>query len=79
MALDNVQESVTLTGDSVVNGEVVVNFHCRVAENGIAGAITQSIRHHGLYQEHRNEARQDLQAFQGKVWEVEDRLMGTGE
>ncbi len=79
MALDNVQESVTLTGDGVVNGEVVVNFNCRVAENGIAGSINQSIRNLDLHQEHRNQVRQDLQAFQAKVWEVEDRLMGTGE
>lgn len=79
MALDNLQESVTLTGDSVVNDEVVVNFNCRVGENGIAGSITQSIRNHDLYQQHRNQVRQDLQEFQGKVWEVEDRLSGTGE
>ena len=79
MALENIQEAVTLTGDSVVNGEVVVNFHCRVAENGIAGAITQSIRNHDLYQEHRTQARQDLQEFQGKVWDVEDRMSETGE
>lgn len=79
MALDNVQEAVTLTGDSVVNETVVVAFNCRVAENGIAGSINQSIRNHDLYQQHRNQVRQDLQAFQLKVWEVEDRLMGTGE
>ena len=78
MALDNVQESVTLTGDSVVNETVIVAFNCRVAENGIAGAITQSIRDHEMYQTHRNQVRQDLQAFQSTVWEVEDRLMGTG-
>ena len=76
MALENIQEAVTLTGDSVVNDEVVVNFNCRVGENGIAGAITQSIRNHDLYQQHRNQVRQDLQEFQGKVWEVEDRLTG---
>ncbi len=79
MALDNVQEAVTLTGDSVVNGEVVVNFNCRVAENGIAGPINQSIRNHDLYQEHRSKVRQDLQEFQSKIWDVEDRLTGTGE
>lgn len=79
MALDNVQEAVTLTGDSVVNDEVVVNFNCRVGENGIAGSINQSIRNHDLFQQHRNQVRQDLQAFQAKIWEVEDRLMGTGE
>lgn len=74
MALDNVQEAVNLSGDSVVNETVVVAFSCRVAENGIAGSINQSIRDHDLYQEHRNQVRQDLQEFQAKVWEVEDRL-----
>lgn len=79
MALDNLQESVTLTGDSVVNDEVVVNFNCRVGENGIAGSITQSIRNHDLYQQHRNQVRKDLQEFQGKVWDVEDRMHEAGE
>lgn len=74
MALENVQEAVTLTGDSVVNETVVVAFNCRVAENGIAGSINQSIRNHDLYQEHRTQVRQDLQEFQGKVWDVEDRI-----
>lgn len=76
MALDNVQEVVILTGDSVVNGELVVNFNCRVGENGIAGSINQSIRNLDLHQQHRNQVRQDLQEFQGKVWDVEDRLTG---
>lgn len=79
MALDNVQEAVTLTGDSVVNDTVVVAFNCRVAENGIAGSINQSIRNHDLYQEHRSKVRQDLQEFQVKVWDIEDRMHETGE
>lgn len=79
MALDNVQEAVTLTGDSVIEETVVVAFTCRVAENSIAGSINQSIRNHELYQEHRNQVRQDLQEFQGKVWDVEDRISETGE
>lgn len=74
MALDNVQEAVNLSGDSVINETVVVAFSCRVAENGIAGSINQSIRNHDLYQENRSQVRQDLQEFQAKVWEVEDRL-----
>lgn len=79
MALDNVQEAVNLSGDSVVNETVVVAFSCRVAENGIAGSINQSIRDHDLYQEYRTQVRQDLQAFQGKVWDVEDRMSVGGE
>ena len=79
MSLQNVTEAVTLNGESVVDEEGVVVFNCRVAENGIAGAITQSIRDHALYQEHRTVVRQDLQAFQLLVWDVEDRLTETGE
>lgn len=77
--LSNVQEAVNLSGDSVVNDTVVVAFSCRIAENGIAGSINQSIRDHDLYQEHRTQVRQDLQAFQGKVWDVEDRMNEAGE
>lgn len=73
------QESGTLTGDSIVDDTAVVAFNCRVAENGIAGSITQSFRNHDLYQQHRNQVRQDLQEFQGKVWDVEDRLSVADE
>lgn len=79
MALENVKEAVTLTGDSVVNEEVVVSFNCRVEGDGIAGSVNQYIRNHELYQEHRSQVRQDLQAFQGRVWGIEDRMHETGE
>lgn len=79
MSLKNVTEAVTLNGESMVDEDVVVVFNSRVAENGIAGAITQSIRDHEQYQEHRTVVRQDLQAFQLLVWDVEDRLTETGE
>lgn len=74
MSLKNVTEAVTLNGESMVDEQVVVVFNCRVAENGIAGSITQSIRDYALYEAHRNMTRQDLQDFQAEVWEVEDRL-----
>lgn len=74
MALENINESVDLAGESIVNETVVVSFSCRIAENGIAGSTTQFIRDYGLYQQHRTVVRQDLQAFQTKIWEIEDRL-----
>lgn len=77
--LKNIREQVTLTGDSMKEEEVVVTFTCRIGEDGIAGSVNIAIRNHGLYQEHRNQVRQDQQEFQMKVWEVEDRLMESGE
>lgn len=79
MSLENVTEAVNLKGESKVDDELVAVFNCRIAENGVAGPITQQISNHDLYQEHRAEVRQDLQEFQLKVWEVEDRLTETGE
>lgn len=77
MSLQNVTEAVTLNGESVFDEEVAVAFSCRIAENGIAGSVSQTIRNYDLYQEKRREVRQDLQEFQMKVWDVEDRMAET--
>ncbi len=74
MALENITEAVTLNGESIVDDQVVVVFNCRIAENGIAQSISNSIRDHGLYQEHRSQVRKDQAEFQNEVWDVEDRL-----
>lgn len=74
MALENVRESATLTGVSMIEDTEVVQFTTNVASNGIAGAITVNIRDITKYNEHRSQVRRDQAEFQQEVWEVEDRL-----
>ena len=79
MALENKQETVNLTADSVVDEEVIVMFSARVPSDGIGSGVSLSIRNKELYDENKSTVRQDQQEFQNLVWETEDRLQAEEE
>ena len=79
MALENKQETVNLTADSVVNEEAIVMFSARVPSDGIGSGVSLSIRNKELYDENKSTVRQDQQEFQNLVWETEDRLQAEEE
>ena len=74
MALENKQETVNLTAESVVNEEAIVMFSARVPSDGIGSGVSLSIRNKELYDENKSTVRQDQQEFQNLVWDTEDRL-----
>ena len=74
MALENKQETVNLTADSVVDEEVIVMFIARVPNDGVGSGVSLSIRNKELYDENKSTVRQDQQEFQNLVWDTEDRL-----
>lgn len=74
MALENIQQSVTLTGESKIEDNVVVTFSSHIPSNGIAGSVTTNIRDIERYNAHRNQVRRDQADFQQEVWAEEDRL-----
>lgn len=74
MALEKLRESVTLTGESKIDGVLVAAFTSNVASNGVAGPVSVNIRDVTRYNEQRNVVRQDQADFQQTVWEIEDRL-----
>ena len=74
MALENKQETVNLTADSVVDEEVIVMFSARVPNDGVGSGVSLSIRNKELYDENKSTVRQDQQEFQNLVWDTEDRL-----
>lgn len=74
MALTNIQQSVTLTAESTVDDQSVVQYTAHVPSNGIAGAVTVNIRDITLYNEHRTVVRQDQSEFQNVVWDTEDEM-----
>ena len=74
MALENKQETVNLTAESVVNEEAIVMFSARVPSDGIGSGTSLSIRNKDLYDKNKSQVRQDQQEFQNLVWETEDRL-----
>ena len=79
MALENKQETVNLTADSVVDEEVIVMFSARVPSDGIGSGVSLSIRNKELYDENKSTVRQDQQEFQNLVWKTEDRLQAEEE
>ena len=79
MALENKQETVNLTAESVVNEEAIVMFSARVPSDNISSGISLSIRNKELYDENKSTVRQDQQEFQNVVWETEDRLQTEEE
>jgi len=74
MALENIQESVTLTGESKLDDEVITTFSARVPNDGVGSGITLSIRNKDLYDENKRVVRTDQAEFQNVVWDTEDRL-----
>ena len=79
MALENKQETVNLTAESVVNEEAIVMFSARVPSDGIGSGVSLSIRNKDLYDKNKSQVRQDQQEFQNLVWETEDRLQAEEE
>ena len=79
MALENKQETVNLTAESVVNEEAIVMFNARVPSDGIGSGVSLSIRNKDLYDKNKSQVRQDQQEFQNLVWETEDRLQAEEE
>lgn len=74
MALENIKESVNLTGESMIEDAVVVAFSAHVPSNGIAGSVTTSIRDIEKYNVNREQVRQDQLEFQNAVWAKEDEM-----
>lgn len=74
MALENVRQSMDLTGQSMIDGVLVAEFSCRIATNGMAGAISTQIRNQEKYDTSRTQFRKDHSDFTSKVWAAEDQL-----
>lgn len=74
MALENIKESVTLTGESKLDDEVITIFNARVPNDGVGSGVTLSIRNKDLYDENKRVVRNDQAEFQNVVWDTEDRL-----
>lgn len=72
-----INQSVTVTGQSIIEGTQVIYFNASVSsENEGNTTINQSIQNQELYRANRVECRKDADAFQKKVREVEDDLLG---
>lgn len=67
-------KSITLSGQSYINGTQVSNFSANVNSESGSSNINSSVISQDLYDANKKEVRQDLADFTKKVYEVEDQL-----
>lgn len=69
-------KSVTLQGNSTVSGNQIVYLTANVTTESAGNtSITQNIQNQELYRTNLKECRGDINAFQEKVWAIEDSLL----
>lgn len=68
-------KAITLTGQSLINGQAAVYLTATISSDGTGGSnISQSTGNQDLYEANRKEVRADISEFQDAVWDVEDEL-----
>lgn len=69
-------KSVSLRGDSVVEGIKVMSFNAEISEEQLGNSITRStILNQELYAKNRTECRKDQAEFQNEVYALEDEMI----
>lgn len=72
-------KSVSLRGDSIVEGIKVISFNAEISEEQLGNSITRStIFNQELYAKNRTECRKDQAEFQERVYLIEDKFIEEG-
>ena len=70
-----VKQSITLTGQSEIDGQIVVYFNATINnENTGNSTVTQNIQNEELYKGNKVQVRKDTAMFQEKIYEIEDEF-----
>lgn len=70
-----VKQSITLTGQSEIDGQIVVYFNATINnENTGNSTVTQNIQNEELYKGNKVQVRKDIAIFQEKIYEIEDEF-----
>jgi len=76
-------KSISLTGESMINGQLVARFSANVSSDNIEGSNSNSfntyIYNQELYEANRREVRKDMADFQQYVFDQEDELIDNNE
>lgn len=71
-------KSITLTGKSTVNNQVVANFTANVYNDDTGSDSFQTfIANKELYDANKKEVRKDSQAFQNLMYEAQDEIANS--
>ncbi|WP_346880551.1 hypothetical protein [Clostridium sp. UBA3061] len=70
-------KSITLTGYSIIENKQVVYMNATIStDGGNVGSVTRSIQNQELYNANKVEVRADMDAFDKKLYAIEDELVG---
>lgn len=73
----NLTKSVTITGQSMIDGKQVVFMSANITTEGSqAPNVNKTIMDKELYTKNLKECRADIKAFEDKVYKIEDELLG---
>jgi len=76
----NVSKSITVTGQSVINGSQVVAMSATISTDGNNNAnIVKTIINQDLYNKNKVEVRADMDSFEEEVYRIEDEVATTPE
>ncbi|WP_029276313.1 hypothetical protein [Carnobacterium jeotgali] len=67
-------KSITLNGNSEIDGQPVVNLSATIPDSTGVGNISQYIQNAELYEKNKAAVRKDIADFQAAVYEVEDEI-----
>lgn len=67
-------KSISVSGQSIVNGTQVANFSANINSDNGSSNINSNIMNQAVYDTNKSEVRKDLADFNTAVYEVEDQL-----
>lgn len=73
MALET-RKQITLTGNSIINGQSVMNMSATIPSDTGIGNINQYVQNAELYDANKAQVRRDVAEFTAKVYEIEDEI-----
>lgn len=76
-------KSISLTGESTINGQLVARFSANISSGNTEGSNSDSFNTYTynkeLYEANRREVRKDMADFRQYVFDQEDELIASDE
>lgn len=67
-------KSMSLTGESVINGTTVVRMTASLSTTGGTDSVNQYVQNVDLYNANKRDVRKDISEFQDYVYEQQDAI-----
>lgn len=73
-------KSISLSGDSTVNDQVIFAFQAKINSNNPKEVqFSNWINNHELYKQNRKECNSDYESFQDEVYKLQDSMLPSAE